>query len=130
DAAQMHQLAMSLITNASDALAERAGKIVIRTGTERVEGPVSDLYGPTALPAGDYVFLQVSDDGCGMDEATRARLFEPFFTTKFTGRGLGLSTVQGIVRGHGGGIVLRSVVEQGTTIKVLLPRADHQQVEP
>ena len=59
-----------------------------------------------------------------MSEETRARLFEPFFTTKFTGRGLGLSAVQGIVRGHGGGIVLRTAVGQGTTIKVLLPCTD------
>jgi CheY-like chemotaxis protein len=96
----------------------------VRTGTEQVRATLADLYGPTPLTPATYAFLEVADDGCGMSEDTRARLFEPFFTTKFTGRGLGLSAVQGIVRGHGGGIVLRTVLGQGTTIKVLMPCTD------
>ena len=66
----------------------------------------------------------MADDGCGMDDETKARLFEPFFTTKLLGRGLGLSAVQGIVRGHGGGIALQSAKGQGTTITLLLPCSD------
>ena len=120
DVAQMRQVIMNLITNASDALEDRAGTIRVRTGMELVGSSLADLYGPVPLVPGSYAFLEVADDGCGMDAETRARLFEPFFTTKFTGRGLGLSAVQGIVRGHGGGIVLRSALGTGTTIRVLL----------
>jgi len=124
DVAQMRQVIMNLITNASDALEDRTGMILVRTGTESIHDSVHDLYGPTPLGAGNYVFLEVADDGCGMSEDTRARLFEPFFTTKLRGRGLGLSTVQGIVRGHGGGIALRTTPGDGTTFKVLLPSAE------
>jgi PAS domain S-box-containing protein len=124
DAAQMRQVIMNLVTNASEALEDRAGTIRIRTGTEHVDTALEGLHGPASLAPGAYVFLEVSDDGCGMNEEARARLCEPFFTTKFAGRGLGLSAVQGIVRGHGGGIVLRSELRQGTTVKVLLPSAD------
>jgi two-component system, cell cycle sensor histidine kinase and response regulator CckA len=125
DVAQMRQVIMNLITNASDALGDGAGTIHVRTGIERVGASLADLYGHVPLVSGSYAFLEVQDDGCGMDAEVRARLFEPFFTTKFTGRGLGLSAVQGIVRGHGGGIVLRSAPGAGTTIKVLL-RCDDQ----
>ena len=121
DIAQMRQVIMNLITNASDALGDRAGVIHVRTGVEALGKNVEDLYGPTPLAPNTYAFLEVADDGAGMSEETRARLFEPFFTTKFTGRGLGLSAVQGIVRGHGGGIVLKTALGKGTTVKVLIP---------
>ena len=130
DVAQMHQLVMNLITNASEALEDRAGAIRVRTGVEQVREAVPDLCGPTPLLPGQYVFLEVTDGGCGMDAETSARLFEPFFTTKFTGRGLGLSAVQGIVRGHSGGITVRTAVGAGTTIKVLLPPSDQPLSEP
>jgi two-component system cell cycle sensor histidine kinase/response regulator CckA len=74
-------------------------------------------------PAGRYVYVEVTDNGCGMDEETQKRMFEPFFTTKFTGRGLGLPAVFGIVRGHGGAILLDSFAGKGTTIRVLFPAA-------
>jgi nitrogen-specific signal transduction histidine kinase/CheY-like chemotaxis protein len=121
DVPQMRQVIMNLITNASDALEDRVGTIRVRTGAERVGETLEQLYGPVSLAPGLYSFLEVTDDGTGMSEETRARLFEPFFTTKFTGRGLGLSAVQGIVRGHGGGIVLWTALGVGTTVKVLLP---------
>jgi PAS domain S-box-containing protein len=121
DIAQIRQVIMNLIINASDALEDHTGTILVRTGVEQVGEQIVDLQGPAALVPGQYVFLEVTDDGCGMDADTRARLFEPFFTTKFTGRGLGLSAVQGIVRGHGGGIVLRTSLGAGTLLKVLLP---------
>ena len=124
DVPQMRQVIMNLITNASDALEDRIGTIQLRTGSEQVGDHLEHLYGPVSLPPGRYAFLEVSDDGSGMSEAIQARLFEPFFTTKFTGRGLGLSAVQGIVRGHGGGIVLRTAPGAGTSVRVLLPCTD------
>lgn len=121
DVTQLRQVIMNLITNASDALEDRPGVIRISTGTQVIGGSVPELYGVTTPPPGRYAFIEVTDSGCGMDEETRVRLFEPFFTTKFTGRGLGLSAVQGIVRGHGGGITLHSKPGEGTIIRVLLP---------
>jgi PAS domain S-box-containing protein len=124
DVAQLRQVIMNLVTNASDALEDREGQVYVRTGTEQRREVVSEVYGPVPLPPGPYAFLEVADDGCGMNEETQKRIFEPFFTTKFTGRGLGLSAVQGIVRGHGGGIVLKSAPGAGTKVKVLLPCSD------
>ena len=77
----------------------------------------------TDLPEGDYVFLEVSDSGCGMSAETKAKIFDPFFTTKFTGRGLGLAAVLGIVRGHKGAMKVYSEVGRGTTFKLLFPAA-------
>jgi PAS domain S-box-containing protein len=128
DVTQMRQVIMNLITNASDALGDRVGSIRVRTGTQYADDTLPDLYGPVPLVAGNYAFLEVADDGCGMNEETRARLFEPFFTTRFTGRGLGLSAVQGIVRGHGGGIAMQTALGAGTSIKVLLPCSDRPAV--
>ncbi|HYP87663.1 MAG TPA: ATP-binding protein, partial [Polyangiaceae bacterium] len=121
DVTQLRQVIMNLVTNASDALEGRVGSIRVRTGTQDVGETLPDLYGHEPLSPGRYAYLEVADDGCGMSPETRARLFEPFFTTKFTGRGLGLSAVQGIVRGHGGGITMRSEPHVGTVIKLLLP---------
>ncbi|MDE3154273.1 MAG: PAS domain S-box protein [Acidobacteriota bacterium] len=124
DVSQVRQIVMNLITNASDALGDRNGVITIRTGLVRVDAQyLSDTYVNEALPDGPYVFVEVSDTGCGMDAATRARIFDPFFTTKFTGRGLGLAAVLGIVRGHHGAIKVYSEPGMGTTFKVLLPAA-------
>jgi signal transduction histidine kinase len=71
--------------------------------------------------SGQYVVVEVSDDGCGMDADTRLRIFDPFFTTKFTGRGLGLAAVAGIVRAHQGGTIVRSIPGQGSSFQVFLP---------
>ena len=109
DAARLSQVVMNLITNAAEALGDDEGRIAIRTG--KVNLGIEDrekLVVGNDLPPGEYVFLEVVDTGCGMDADTRPRIFDPFFTTKFTGRGLGLAAVLGIVRSHRGGIALQS----------------------
>jgi PAS domain S-box-containing protein len=124
DATQLSQVVMNLITNASEAVQEGAGRIVLRTGTveaEKIDRP--SLYGIEKLKPGTYVFVEVIDDGSGMDDETRARIFDPFFTTKFTGRGLGLAAALGIVRSHEGAIELDSAVGRGTRFRVLIPSA-------
>jgi signal transduction histidine kinase len=129
DPVQIQQVVMNLITNASEALGDNAGEIVVKTGVVDLDGVphVDDVPGEP-LPAGRYVYLEVSDNGCGMDKETRARIFDPFFTTKFTGRGLGLAAVMGIVRGHRGAIHVYSEPGRGTAFKVLFPAS--QQAVP
>ena len=122
DAAQMCQVVMNLVINASEALGEHGGVIAVSTNAIRCEA--KDLAGMGLgqdLPEGEYVCLEVADTGCGMDEQTLAKIFDPFFTTKFTGRGLGLSGVHGIVRGHKGAIQVSSEPGKGTTFRVLFP---------
>lgn len=124
DATQIHQVVMNLILNASDALAG-VGAIHLRTGLRRMtRAELSSTYVDDTLPAGDYVFLEVSDTGHGMDEETKRRVFDPFFTTKATGRGLGLAATLGIVRGHKGAIEVVSAPNRGTTMRVFFPRAE------
>jgi len=122
DATQLRQVVMNLITNASDAIGDRGGRIRVRTGRQQVTGLTGPVtYPGDALTPGDYVFVEVADSGEGMSAETLPRIFEPFFTTKFTGRGLGLAATLGIVRGHHGGICIDSTLGTGTTIRVLLP---------
>jgi two-component system, cell cycle sensor histidine kinase and response regulator CckA len=102
----------------------------VRTGLEQVgEAAPPYTWAPEGVVPGTYVYLQVQDRGCGMDEELRPKIFDPFFTTKATGRGLGLAAVLGIVRGHRGAILLDSAPGQGTTFKVLLPAADGAKAE-
>jgi two-component system cell cycle sensor histidine kinase/response regulator CckA len=118
-AAQIGQVVMNLITNASDAIGDRDGKIRVITRRVTLKGPSAAI----ALPDGDYVQLEVTDTGCGMSPQARAEAFDPFFTTKSAGRGLGLAVVQGIVRSLGGAIQITSEPDQGTTFQVFLPCA-------
>ncbi len=122
DATQLRQVIMNLITNAAEAIGKDSGIVSLRTGSlEADPGTFSDAIGASDLAEGRYVFIEVADTGCGIDQASRDRIFEPFFTTKFTGRGLGLAAVLGIVRGHGGAIRVRSEKGQGSTFTVLFP---------
>ena len=120
DATQIRQVVLSLVTNAAEALGTTGGSIEVRADL------VDDIPGegfrlPEAALVGPYVRLEVEDGGVGMDDDTLANLFDPFFTTKFTGRGLGLAAVLGIVRGHGGAIRVTSELGSGTVTTLLFP---------
>jgi|GEM_PF-1896547 len=122
DRAQLQQVVMNLLINASEALDGEAGDIHVATSEWTAvpgQAPPAGLVEP--LPRGRYVTLEVSDDGRGMDEATRTRIFEPFFSTKFAGRGLGLAAVLGVVRGHRGSMAVRSDLGGGSRFTVYLP---------
>jgi two-component system CheB/CheR fusion protein len=125
DPAQLQQVVMNLVINGAEAIEEnRIGKVEIRTSLRQfTEQEAAEIFGPGQ--AGEYVQLEVSDTGSGMDEPTQSRVFDPFFTTKFTGRGLGLAAVQGIVKSHGGSIRLYSTPGHGTSFVVLLPASRH-----
>ena len=131
DAGQLHQLVMNLVINGAEAIgAEHNGTLLVTTGVQDVDDAyLKTTFTTVEIHPGKYVTLEVHDTGCGMDEGTIERIFDPFFTTKFTGRGLGLAAVQGIVRGHRGALKVYSTPGRGTTFKVLLPCADQSQVK-
>ena len=128
DATQLRQVVMNLITNASDALGEKGGLITLRTGVKETSKATPCLAGTP--PEGPAAFLEVTDAGAGMEPETLQRIFDPFFTTKFTGRGLGLSAVLGIVRGHKGAIQVKSTPGEGTTFRLLFPLSARKQDSP
>ncbi len=128
DATQVRQVLMNLIINASEAVGDKVGVVKLSTGLmdcdrDYLDGTsivrLSTLDDPPA--EGSYVFLEVADTGVGMDSETLAKIFDPFYSTKFTGRGLGLAAVLGIVRSHAGSIWIESEPGQGTTLRVLFP---------
>jgi two-component system CheB/CheR fusion protein len=123
DPAQIQQVIMNLVINGGEAIGERiAGRVEVRTSVREMSArDIAEFFGVENGTPGEYVQLEVRDTGSGMDDATKARVFDPFFTTKFTGRGLGLAAVQGIVKGHGGAIRVYSTPGQGTSFLVLLP---------
>ncbi len=122
DVSQLKQVLFNLLTNAAEAIGESAGMVTLRTSVERVShGFFDPRLTPEALPEGDYVQLAIEDTGCGMDEDTLERIFEPFFSTKFTGRGLGLAAVLGIVRGHHGALRTSSQEGRGTVFQIVFP---------
>jgi len=130
DATQMHQVMMNLCTNAWHALQGLGGRIIV--GLELVTLQADRARRPGGLPPGDYAHVWVSDTGCGMDPATRARIFEPFFTTKPVGQGtgLGLSVVHGIVAAHHGALTVESAVGKGSTFHLYIPLVDSQETGP
>jgi CheY-like chemotaxis protein/two-component sensor histidine kinase len=120
NAVQLRQVVMNLITNASEALGDKNGVISVTIAkAESGQVPLADRQ-PDARIHG-YLRLQVSDSGCGMTEGVLTRIFDPFFTTKFSGRGLGLASVQGIIRSHGGTISVTSSPGQGSRFQILIP---------
>ncbi|NTW98785.1 MAG: PAS domain S-box protein [Geobacteraceae bacterium] len=122
DATQIRQIIMNLVINASEAIGDRSGVIAITTGCMDCDRSyLKDVWLDENLTDGLYVYLEIADSGCGMDRETLAKLFDPFFTTKFTGRGLGMAAVLGIVRGHKGAIKVYSEPKRGTTFKILFP---------
>ncbi len=127
DAAQIRELVLCLVSNGVEAIEPKSGRVTISTQLIAVrETYIQEPFLNEEVWPGTYVALEVSDTGSGMDADTVARIFDPFFTTKFPGRGLGLAAAQGIVRGHGGKILVYSTPGQGTTIRVLFPVAAPQ----
>jgi len=125
DGAQIQQVIMNLVINASEAIGKQSGSISIASGITRMDANYrASCHLLDELPDGLYAFIEVADTGCGMNADVKEHLFDPFFTTKFSGRGLGMSAVLGIVRSHGGTIKVYSEEGKGTTFKVLLPIDD------
>ncbi len=121
DATQMRQIIMNLVINASEAIGDKSGTIAITTGCMDCDRSyLKGVWLDENISEGLYVYLEIADTGCGMDKETQGKLFDPFFTTKFTGRGLGMAAVLGIVRGHKGAIKVYSEPRRGTTFKILL----------
>lgn len=131
DVNQIQQIVMNLITNASESLGQENGVIRLSTASmfcdrrylDAITEDLQSIY-EEPLPEGVYVSLEVSDTGCGMDLETQRKVFDPFFTTKFSGRGLGMAAVRGIVCGHKGGVKIYSEIGKGTTFKVLFPATE------
>jgi PAS domain S-box-containing protein len=128
DVTQIRQVIMNLITNASEAISDKHGVINLSTGVIDCDRAYLDNVNEILrarldepLPEGVYIYIEVADTGCGMDEKTKERIFDPFFTTKFAGRGLGMSAVLGIVSGHKGALKISSKVNEGTTFTILFP---------
>ena len=132
DPAQIQQVIMNLVTNASEAIGDQDGTIILRTGMESLSAPLERVDNRGwAIAPGRYVTLEVADTGCGMSEDTLGKLFDPFFTTKFSGRGLGLSAMLGILRGHQAGIRIQSRPGEGSTFTLYFPAsAVRESAEP
>ena len=137
DATQIRQVVMNLITNASEAIGDQSGAIALSIGERECSRAYLDNATKSfsaredrPLAAGSYVYLEVEDTGCGMAPETLQRIFDPFYTTKFTGRGLGLAAVLGILRGHKGTLEVRSTVGKGTVFRVLFPAAELATMDP
>jgi two-component system cell cycle sensor histidine kinase/response regulator CckA len=126
DATQIRQIIMNLVINSSEAIGDKSGVIAITTGyLECDAGYLNDVWLDENIREGLYAYLEITDTGCGMDKEIMSKIFDPFFTTKFTGRGLGMAAVLGIVRGHKGAIKVQSEPDKGTSFKILLPASGH-----
>jgi two-component system cell cycle sensor histidine kinase/response regulator CckA len=131
DVGQVQQVLMNLVINAAEAIGERGGTVTLSTGVREVTAADHHLWRASGQPLapGPYVVLEVRDDGPGMDAETVDRIFEPFFTTKFTGRGLGLAAVLGVVRGHRGALSVESAPGRGTVFRILFAPSAHRSLE-
>lgn len=122
DPGQIQQVVMNLLINGAEAIGKAGGMIQVRTARQDVsDEPLPDLFFKEKVTPGEYVFLEVLDNGSGIDERTMRKIFDPFFSTKFTGRGLGLAAVLGIVRQHKGAIQVSSAPGRGSSFRVLFP---------
>ena len=123
DSSQIRQVLLNLLTNATEAIGELSdGVVLVRTDAVSLDAvEIQELYAEQALEPGRFIRLEVSDNGSGMSEETLSKIFDPFFTTKFTGRGLGLAALRGIVRGHDGGIRILSQPGEGTVFSLVFP---------
>lgn len=122
DPSPIRQVVMNLVTNASEAIGETPGQLMVRLGQAHFERErLCNAYVDSELTAQEFVFIEVSDTGSGMDSEVLEKLFDPFYTTKFTGRGLGMAAVLGIIRSHGGAILIDTAVGTGSTFTVLFP---------
>jgi two-component system cell cycle sensor histidine kinase/response regulator CckA len=131
DASQLRQVVLNLLTNANEATRAQGGAIWLTTCTAWLDPSDPDLIplGSTP-PPGQYLCLEIQDEGVGMSAEVRQRAFEPFFTTRFVGRGLGLAAVHGVVRTHQGAIQLQSAEGVGTTIRIYLPYPEGLDMQP
>lgn len=127
DPGQIQQVYMNLLINASEALEGQAGEIIVRTSICKVDQNCKDFVSNGQLTEGHYATLSIEDNGVGISEDTILKIFDPFYTTRFTGRGLGLSVVQGIVHSHQGLIKVNSQPEEGTTFSVFFPLSSKEQ---
>jgi two-component system, cell cycle sensor histidine kinase and response regulator CckA len=126
DITQIRQVVLNLLTNASDSMEKKGhGTIEIRTIVKTYSEKEASVF---QIAPGDYISLEIEDEGCGMDDETQKKVFDPFFTTKFTGRGLGLASVSGIARSHQGTIRVDSTLDVGTTFQFLLPAAEEAEI--
>ncbi|MDX8389680.1 MAG: PAS domain S-box protein [Mariprofundaceae bacterium] len=131
DITQMQQIIMNLIINASEAIDHHHGTVVVTTHVMQVDEPyLQGSLHKQDIQVGRYIYLEVSDSGCGMDVDTQKKIFDPFFTTKFTGRGLGMSAVLGIVNGHHGILRIHSELNKGTTFRLAFPISSADEVVP
>jgi len=130
DAGQIQQIVLNLITNAAESIGEGTGVVTVTTGVSDFDSEALAKSRLNEKPRPDkYVWLKVADTGCGMDDNTQRNLFDPFFTTKFTGRGLGMSAVLGIITRHNGAIFVDSAPGMGTTMQALFPLANLSEAE-
>jgi len=127
DPDRIRQLTENLLWNAVEAISDAPGEIVVATGVRLMGANERNASFPEPLRPGTYLFIEISDNGCGMDESTKARIFDPFFTTKFMGRGLGLAAVLGIVRANHGAIRVSSAPGQGSVFTVFLPSSSDEE---
>ncbi len=122
DDSQIRQVFMNLITNASEAFENKHGKISVKTGIKYLQKEYIDSFSSlNKLTAGHYIFMEVADNGSGISDKIKDKIFDPFFTTKFTGRGLGLSAVLGIMSNHSGALQLESMLGEGTVFRAYFP---------
>jgi len=133
DADQMRQVVTGFITNAIEAIEGRTGRVRISTGSMHCDAQyLATTYLNETMPEGMYAYVEVADTGCGMNAETLGKVFDPFFSTKFTGRGLGLAAVMGIIRSHNGAIKVTSEENQGSVFTALFPiqRISLRQIKP